>query len=347
MYRGRVEAEKHFGIYSLYVMFFPQLVAGPIERPQNLIHQFKEEKYFDYERVTSGIKLMAWGIFKKVVVADRLAMVVDSVYSNPEQQSSLSILIAIAFFSFQIYCDFSGYTDVARGAARVLGFNLMKNFNFPYHAKSLQEFWQRWHISLSTWFKDYLYIPMGGSRRGIAIWSINILIVFFISGLWHGASWTFVIWGLLHGVLLVLSRLSKNVKSYLFPNSSNITPPFILVLNTFFVVSILRIFFRAESLEKAITIYSQLLYGLPSLWDNILNFGSSFSNFGVTKLEFIIALSSLFLLVTIEYIQSITNIQRKIDEMHLCLRWSVYIGFVVTIVLFGVLEARHFIYFQF
>ncbi len=188
---------------------------------------------------------------------------------------------------------------------------------------------------------------MGGSRRGIAIWSINILIVFFISGLWHGASWTFVIWGLLHGVLLVLSRLSKNVKSYLFPNSSNITPPFILVLNTFFVVSILRIFFRAESLEKAITIYSQLLYGLPSLWDNILNFGSSFSNFGVTKLEFIIALSSLFLLVTIEYIQSITNIQRKIDEMHLCLRWSVYIGFVVTIVLFGVLEARHFIYFQF
>ena len=193
VYRGNQKAERHFGIYSLYVMFYPQLVAGPIERPQNLLHQFRERYDFNYERVTSGLRLMAWGLFKKVVIADRLAIVVDTVYNNPEQHNSLTLIIATIFFAFQIFCDFSGYSDMAIGAARVMGFKLMTNFDKPYQSKSIHEFWKRWHISLSTWFRDYFYISLGGNRVSIPRWYLNLFLVFLVSGLWHGANWTFVI----------------------------------------------------------------------------------------------------------------------------------------------------------
>ena len=247
VYRGNQNAERHFGIYSLYVMFFPQLVAGPIERPQNLIHQFREKYDFDYNRVTSGLKLMVWGLFKKVVIADRLAVIVDSVYNNPEQYNSFSLIVATVFFSFQIYCDFSGYSDMAIGAARILGFKLMINFNNPYQSKSFHEFWTRWHISLSTWFRDYLYISLGGNRVTIPRWYLNLFIVFLISGLWHGASWTFVVWGALHGFYLVFELITKGTRRRINKIIHLDKLPFLSAITTFSFVTFAWIFFRANN----------------------------------------------------------------------------------------------------
>ena len=190
VYQGRQKAEKDFIVYATYVMFFPQLVAGPIERPQNLLHQFREEHSFDEDRIVSGLRRMAWGFFKKLVVADRLALYVNDVFHNPQQCNGLKLSIAMLFFTCQIYCDFSGYTDIALGAARLMGFRLMENFRSPFHSRSVAEFWRRWHISLSTWFRDYLYFPMGGNRVPLRRWYLNILVTFGISGLWHGANWT-------------------------------------------------------------------------------------------------------------------------------------------------------------
>jgi D-alanyl-lipoteichoic acid acyltransferase DltB (MBOAT superfamily) len=206
VYRGRQRAEKHFGLYSLYVMYFPQLVAGPIERPQNLLHQFKEVKRFDWQRLWDGASLSIWGLFKKVVVADSLAIYTDTIYNNSTQHTGTSLLLATYFFAIQIYCDFSGYSDIASGISRIYGIELMKNFETPYFAKSISEFWSRWHISLSTWFRDYLYIPLGGNRVSLARSMFNIGVVFLISGLWHGANWTFVIWGALHGFYYLVWR---------------------------------------------------------------------------------------------------------------------------------------------
>jgi D-alanyl-lipoteichoic acid acyltransferase DltB (MBOAT superfamily) len=200
VYRGKQKAERNFGIYSLYVMFYPQLVAGPIERPQNLIHQFYEKHVWDTVRVKLGLLQMMQGFFKKVVIADRLALVVDPAYANLSNQSTLNLIIASIFYSFQIYCDFSGYSDIAIGASKVMGFKLMNNFNAPYTAKSIPDFWRRWHISLSSWFKDYVYFSLGGNRVSVPRWYVNIMIVFILSGFWHGASWNFVIWGALHGL---------------------------------------------------------------------------------------------------------------------------------------------------
>ncbi|GHV78823.1 hypothetical protein AGMMS49944_06140 [Spirochaetia bacterium] len=206
VYRGTVAAERNFVSYALFVTFFPQLVAGPIERTGNLLPQFKADHVFDYDRVTSGLKLAAWGMFKKVVIADRLAVYVNGVYGDPAVYPATALALATFFFTFQIYCDFSGYSDLAIGTARVLGFNLMTNFRKPYFSKSISEFWLRWHISLSTWLKDYIYIPLGGNRKSAFRQKINLLITFLLSGLWHGAAWHFVIWGLLHGVYQVIER---------------------------------------------------------------------------------------------------------------------------------------------
>ena len=194
VYRGNQKAEHNFIVYATYVMFFPQLVAGPIERPQNLLHQFWERHVFRYTEVTAGLKRMAWGFFKKLVVADRLALYVNDVYSAPRNFNGLQLTLATFFFAYQIYCDFSGYTDIALGTAQVLGFRLMENFDTPYYSRSISEFWHRWHISLSTWFRDYLYIPLGGSRVSKRRHILNLLITFTISGLWHGANWTYVLW---------------------------------------------------------------------------------------------------------------------------------------------------------
>ena len=207
VYRGNQKVERHFGIYALYVMFYPQLVAGPIERPQNVLWQFHSYFKYDKENVKAGLMQMAFGLFKKLVIADRLAMLVDHAYADPAGQNGLTLLAATFFYTFQIYCDFSGYSDVAIGAARVMGFTLMENFRTPYIAQSVSEFWRRWHISLSTWFRDYLYIPLGGNRKGEVRQYLNMLIVFLASGLWHGPNWTYVIWGGLNGLYQILAVL--------------------------------------------------------------------------------------------------------------------------------------------
>lgn len=260
VYRGNHKAERHFGIYALYVMFYPQLVAGPIERPQNILHQFHEKKEWNYEQFKSGIMLILWGLFKKVVIADRLALIVNSIYNNPEHQTVTGILIAVFFFSFQIYCDFSGYSDIAIGTARVMGFRLMENFRTPYFARSIAEFWKRWHISLSSWFRDYLYIPLGGNKVSQMRLYGNIFLVFLISGLWHGASWGFIIWGALHGFFQVTGLLRKK---YL-PNLPKL-PAFLDTAIVFLLVSFAWVFFRVPTLSGAVHIFQELFSGNMSL----------------------------------------------------------------------------------
>ncbi|HLP50774.1 MAG TPA: MBOAT family O-acyltransferase, partial [Chitinophagales bacterium] len=209
VYRGNQKAERNFITYALYVMYYPQLVAGPIERPQNVLHQFYEKHDFNHDRVVSGLKQMMWGFVKKMVVADRLAIFVNVVFSEPSQYHGITVIWAIIFFTFQIYCDFSGYSDIALGASRIMGIELMVNFNVPYISTSIKEFWSRWHISLSTWFRDYFYISIGGNRVSKPRWYFNVFAVFLVSGLWHGANWTFVIWGALHGTYQVFGHLTN------------------------------------------------------------------------------------------------------------------------------------------
>src|SRR5262245_17272669 len=215
VYRGRQKAERHFGIFALYVMYFPQLVAGPIERPQHLLHQFHERKRFNLRRLLDGLSLALWGLFKNVVVADSLAIYTDTIYNASSHHNGASLLVATYCFAFQIYCDFSGYSDIARGVSRVYGIDLMKNFDAPYLAKSISEFWTRWHISLSSWFKDYVYIPLGGNRVSVGRNSFNLIVVFLLSGFWHSANWTFIVWGALHGAYLITGRLWEIVRKRL------------------------------------------------------------------------------------------------------------------------------------
>jgi alginate O-acetyltransferase complex protein AlgI len=249
VYRGNQKAERHFGIYALYVMFYPQLVAGPIERPQNILHQFHEKKYFNYDDFRKGMSLILYGLVKKVVIADRLSPYVDQVYQGADNMSFIPTLLAVIFFSIQIYCDFSGYSDIALGTARCMGFDLMKNFDHPYRATSIADFWRRWHISLSTWFKDYLYIPLGGSKSSAFSTYRNLFIVFLISGLWHGASWTFIAWGLLHALFQVVESLKKKYMPGL-----RVRTVWVNQFVVFTLVSIAWVFFRAANFTQGFTI---------------------------------------------------------------------------------------------
>ncbi len=347
VYRGHQKAERHFGIYSLYVMFYPQLVAGPIERPQNLLHQFREKYDFEYDRLTSGLKLMAWGLFKKVVIADRLAIAVNYVYKQPETHNSLGLIVATVFFTFQIFCDFSGYSDMAIGAARIMGFKLMTNFNKPYQSKSVHEFWGRWHISLSTWFKDYLYITLGGNRVTIPRWYLNLFIVFLVSGLWHGASWTFVIWGALHGFYLVFGLITQNarLKFNRFTRIDRI--PFISTFITFLLVAFAWIFFRAKGLDNAFYIATHIFSGIPDLFHRFIHHKSVFEYIGMTKKDILLSVALIIFMETVHYIQSRINITSFLAQKPAYLRWLLYYGIVFTILFLGVFENRQFIYFQF
>jgi len=347
VYRGHQKAERHFGIYSLYIMFYPQLVAGPIERPQNLLHQFREKHDFDYDRVTSGLKLMAWGLFKKVVIADRLAKAVDVVYNNPQDHNSLSLIIATIFFTYQIYCDFSGYSDMAIGAARIMGFKLMTNFNNPYQSKSVHEFWKRWHISLSTWFRDYLYISLGGNRVILPRWYLNLFIVFLVSGLWHGANWTFVIWGALHGFYLVFSLITKDFRGKINRLFHFDKVPFLSVLSTFSLVAFAWIFFRANSVQSAFYIVEHMFTGLPDVANNLLHHQPVIDNLGLEKRSFILSFFLIVFLETVQFVQSKRSISEVLAQKSIYVRWAVYYVAILSIIFLGVFENRQFIYFQF
>ncbi|MEN0054048.1 MAG: MBOAT family O-acyltransferase [Mucilaginibacter sp.] len=255
VYRRNQPAERHFGLYALYVMFYPQMVAGPIERPQHILPQLHRVNNFKSSNLITGFFFMAMGLFKKVVVADRLGLYVDPVFTNPHGHSALELLVATYFFAFQIYCDFSGYSDIAIGTALVLGIELMQNFNFPYLASNISDFWKRWHISLSTWFRDYLYIPLGGSRVNFGVTCVNLLIVFMVSGLWHGANWKYLVWGLIHGLLLVayqlLNKFNIRIKGLTF----------FKWLITFNLVCLAWVFFRANTVIDAFYILNKILTG--------------------------------------------------------------------------------------
>ena len=263
VYRGNQKAEKHFGIYALYVMFFPQLVAGPIERPQNVLHQFHEKKYFLYDNFTKGIKLVIWGFFMKVVVADRLSLYVNAAYNNIDNHNGSTLLLATVFFSFQIYCDFAGYSLIAIGTAKIMGFDLMTNFNRPYFSRSISEFWKRWHISLITWFRDYLYLPLGGNKVSKNRWYFNLFFVFLVSGIWHGAKWTFFIWGALNGGYLVIAILTqkfrKNFNDFIGLSKNKTFFTLIQILTTFFLSSFAWIFFRANNVKDAFLIVEKII----------------------------------------------------------------------------------------
>jgi D-alanyl-lipoteichoic acid acyltransferase DltB (MBOAT superfamily) len=358
VYRGKKEPEKHLGIFAVYVSFFPQLVAGPIERATNLIPQFHKKLDFDYERVTDGLKLMAWGFFKKLVIADRLAIMVNTVYNNPTQYEGIHFIVTTIFFAFQIYCDFSGYSDIAIGGAKVMGYKLMNNFDRPYSSKSIFEFWKRWHISLSTWFRDYLYIALGGNRVIKWRWYYNLFIVFLISGLWHGASWTFVIWGALNGFYLVFAIFTKEIRiKFVRLISLDRFPKlykYIQLSITFTLICFAWIFFRANNISDAFYIISHLFDGvgdfLLSFLASLLSFNFSSivkvgSQMNVLAYEFVIVILSIGFM---EFIQlKHDRIRFILARKPLIYRWIAYYFMVMSILLFGVFKESGFIYFQF
>lgn len=346
VFRGIRPPEKRLGIFALYVSFFPQLVAGPIERSTRLLPQFDNVIKFDYERVVDGVRLMLWGFFKKVVIADTLAKFVDPVYNSPADYAGPSYFVATVFFAYQIYCDFSGYTDIARGSAQVLGIELMENFNRPYYSKSVREFWRRWHISLSSWFRDYLYIPIGGGRVTLPRHCFNLLIVFLLCGLWHGANWTFIIWGLLHGTYLIIGQLTHNARAqftgWIGLDKTPLLKKLVQVGITFGLICFGWIFFRANSLTDALYIATHLFSGWRLLTTQ-------------SQLVFIAGRPSLFILCILLLIvlESVHLLERRVDWRTVLklkpiwFRWAVYYSLVISIMLLGSLNAEPFIYFQF
>jgi alginate O-acetyltransferase complex protein AlgI len=381
VYRGRQKAERHFGIYALYVMFFPQLAAGPIERPYNMLPQYHAEHPFDYDQVTNGLKLMAWGLFKKVVIADRLALIVNLVFNSPGSYEGLPLLLATVFFAFQIYCDFSGYSDIAIGAAQVLGFRLMENFNVPYAAKSIPEFWSRWHISFSTWLRDYIFLPLSYSvsrrlpdRRiagippDIAAYSVGTVITMLFAGLWHGANWTYVAWGGLFGIYLMASVWTRSLRKK-FVRLSRIARvrhlrPALRVLFTFALVCCAWVLFRANSLDDARyvlthmwtgtaahlayvgeTVKQLLLHQNTVVLETPLKFNQQ--SFASVK-TMLLAVAAIVAVIISDRIQMRGSVRAMLATRPAVVRWAAYYALIMAIILFGVFDnSEQFIYFRF
>ena len=336
IYYGKITPEKHLGRFALFVAFFPQLVAGPIERASNLLPQFRREVTFDYDRVSSGLRLALWGFVKKVVIADRLAMFVDVVYNSPGEHHGWTIVLATWMFAFQIFCDFSGYSDIAIGIARMLGFDLMKNFDRPYFATSLQDFWRRWHISLSTWFRDYVYIPLGGNRVVKWRWYYNLFLTFLISGLWHGAAWTFIIWGALHGGGIVLELMLRRGNQ---PTVMDGWQRIGKIIFIFGVVCLAWLFFRANSLSDAM-----LLLG------NMTDFSTDQLSLNMildSPYDLVVGIGSVLLLLGVHLFQEKHHAGIWIITQPVWVRWAIYLGLVLLILNFGEFNQQQFIYFQF
>ncbi len=355
VYRGKRPPERSLGIFALYVSFFPQLVAGPIERSTRLLPQFFEKKNFDYYRVTSGLKIMAWGMFKKVVIADRLAVVVNRVYGSPEEFTGIAILIATFFFAYQIYCDFSGYSDIAIGTARVLGFDLMTNFQRPYFAGSIRGFWRRWHISLSTWFRDYLYIPLGGNQVRIVRHCTNLFIVFLICGLWHGANWTFIVWGALHGSFMVISVMTANLRARTVTASGLSKLPhlhrIVKTAITFILVCFGWVFFRAGNLNDAVYLINNSLKGIGTLIQNISDTAyvrNILGGLGVSRFDLKVSFLLILFLELVHLVQENDKLKARFQSAPVWTRWTAYYLLTVVFLLFGSFNSgQDFIYFQF
>ncbi len=345
VYRGSVQPERHAGKFALYVSFFPQLVAGPIERSGNLLPQIHETHVFDQKRLVSGLKLMLFGFFKKLVIADRLGMFVSNVYDHPSMYHGLPVILATVLFAFQLYCDFSAYTDIARGSARVMGFDLMINFNRPMIARSLRDFWNRWHISLTTWFRDYLLysLPYVKNKKiRMSLMYRNLIITYLLMGLWHGAAWTFVIFGLFHGIMLVLENLTEKYRDRLFEisrlNNFPALKTTLSILATFSILVFSLLFFRANSLRDSMTL-------LTNAFD-FSNFNLSISEI-LKDGEVLFGMLMVVLLLIVEFLHEKYNLVKVLAARPVLLRWPVYIGFVFFVLLFGILHKQVFLYFQF
>lgn len=338
IYKGKIQAERNFVDYSLFVSFFPLLVAGPIERATHLLPQLKVKRTFEPNHAIRGIEQMLWGFFKKVVIADNLAILVNKVYNEPSLFGSTSLAIAAIGFSIQIFCDFSGYSDIAIGISKMLGIDLLQNFQFPYLSRNIAEFWRRWHISLSSWFRDYLYIPLGGSKASLAISIRNVIVVFLVSGIWHGANWTFILWGTIHALLFIPSFLAGSNKKYkedlvhrgkMLPSVTDI----VQVIITFCLVIFTWIFFRANSISQALIFIKRMFLGVS---------GQSlvFENNDLLSYFFIF----LFFLLFSGYLLYRKNHIIKDSRVK---QYVFCITLLIFITLFGQFTKQSFIYFQF
>ncbi len=339
IYYKKIHPTRNILAFFSFVAFFPQLVAGPIERAKHLLPQFFVVHKFNYKYARSGVLLMAFGLFKKMVIADRLGILVNQVYNDPESYGGGALVIATIGFAFQIYCDFSGYSDIAIGASRTLGFDLMKNFDSPYFSKSITEFWRRWHISLSTWFRDYVYIPLGGSRKKEFRVYLNLFIVFLVSGLWHGAAVTFIIWGAIHGLVIVLEKAFAN---YGFKVSrKGVVKGLIFMPLTFVIATFAWIFFRANSMADAMYVAS-----------GVFDFSKSNPIFelGLAKHEFYAACAAVGLLLIFDAIHKKYGAIKLLDKVPMVLRQLFYVIIIFAILIFGIYGedgVSEFIYFQF
>lgn len=350
VYRNKIKPEKHFGIYALFVMFFPQLVAGPIERSENLLPQFYEKHRFDFKRIISGIRIMFWGFFKKIVIADRAAVAVNTIYNSASSYKGLYLFIATLLFTFQIYCDFSGYSDIAKGSARVLGFDLMDNFLNPYFSTSIKEFWRRWHISLSTWFMDYVYIPLGGNREGNAKKYRNLFVTFLVSGLWHGANWTYVIWGGLHGIFQVFGQMTLNIRNKIKKKIGlygTKLASFCGFVITFGLVCFGWIFFRANTASDAVYVASNILYGFRGWYDKQYIY-EVITSLGLNLYELAVVSAALVFMALSELFSRKRPVYDVVEEKNAVFRIIFYLITAVFILSAGVFyESGAFIYFQF
>ena len=348
VYRGEIEAEPNFFRYALFVSFFPQLVAGPIERSKNLLLQVHERHTFDAQRARDGLLLMLWGLFQKMVVADRVAIVVDTVFDGYAAMPAWAVVLAVVLFAFQIYCDFGGYSNIAVGAAQVMGFRLMENFRQPYLSQSCGEFWHRWHISLSTWFRDYLYIPMGGNRKGKARKYLNNLVTFMASGLWHGASWNYVVWGGLNGLYQVIGDILRPAReklcSALHIPTKTLVWQGVRVVVTFLFIDFAWLFFRAPSFSTALDILAVALSGGVAA-------GPEFT-LGLDAPELKVMALSLLALVVVDGLNAAhIQVRDYLLRLPLPVRWVCYLVCIYLILIFGIygpgFSESQFIYFQF
>ena len=349
VYRGRQRAERSFPVYALYVMFFPQIAAGPIERPQDLLPQFRESRPFLYANMVAGLQLMTWGMFQKYVVADRLSGIVDEVYNHDAHFSGPLVAFAAVCFSFQIFCDFSGYSDIALGAAQVLGFRLTRNFNAPFHADSMAEYWKRWHITLSTWMRDYVFFPLCGRRPRMPRICGSIMVVFLANGLWHGARWNFLVSGLLHGIYRVTELLAGRVMSRAGWTLNAMWRGPVRIARTMLVFSLMTfafIFFRSESLRQAFHVIVLLFSG----WGKLATPGALAAELVSVDLPPIYLLSAVGLIGLIEAVQFLRlagPLRPRVAAMPVWSRWSLYYASVAAVLLFAQQNSRQFIYFRF
>ena len=354
VYRGELPAERSFIVYALFVSFYPQLVAGPIERSTNLIGQLKEKHYFEYNRVREGLLLMGWGLFQKMVIADRAAILVNTVFYNYSLYSGSCRVVAAICFAIQIYCDFGGYSNIAIGAAKVMGISLIHNFNAPYFAVSIKDFWRRWHVSLSQWFRDYVYIPMEGSRCSKIKKYKNLMCTFLLSGLWHGAGWNYVFWGGYHGICQIIGEITEPLKNKVYTffkiDVSTELHKLWKQVVTFVLVDIAWIFFRADSFKSGM----DFCVGIVTNMQLGAFFADPFSYFAVMGFsmdEVIIFLGGLIILWAVDLKRSKCSILGWVADQNFLSRWVIYISLIFMIMIYGIYgtdyQQTQFIYFQF